>query len=201
MPVAILGEFLKSFLAIFIAVDVIAILPIFLSFVEGLSHDERRRVVVRSTLAATLTGLVFILVGRPLFNLMGITTADFQIGGGLVLLALAIFDIVVGKERRRAPAGDLGIVPLGIPLITGPATLTTVVALADLYGYPVVLTAFLLNMGIVFLTLWGGERLGRLLGPGGARAISKIMMIILAAIGIAMIRHGLLSAIEASLGK
>ncbi len=186
-------DFLKAFLAIFVAVDVIAILPIFLSFVEGLGHEDRWRVVVRSTLAATSTGLIFILIGRPLFNLMGITTADFQIGGGLVLLALAIFDIVVGKERRRAPAGDLGIVPLGIPLITGPATLTTVVALADLYGYPITLGAFLLNMGVVFGVLWGGERLGRLLGPGGARAISKIMMIILAAIGVAMIRNGLLT--------
>ena len=192
LAVSVLVDFLKAFLAIFVAVDVVAILPIFLSFVEGLSHEERRRVVVRSTLAATVTGLTFILVGRPLFNLMGITIPDFQIGGGLVLIALAIFDIVVGKEKRKAPRGELGIVPLGIPLVTGPATLTTVVALSDLYGYPVVIGAFLLNMAVVFGVFWGGERLGRLIGPGGARAISKIMMIILAAIGVAMIRNGIL---------
>ncbi|HOU36483.1 MAG TPA: MarC family protein, partial [Candidatus Omnitrophota bacterium] len=90
---------------------------------------------------------------------------------------------------------DLGVFPLGTPLITGPAVLTTTVIMIDGYGLVPTFVAVLVNMLIVWVTLVKADLLLRLFGQNGLRALAKIMYILLAAIGVMMVRKGILSTI------
>ena len=87
-------------------------------------------------------------------------------------------------------AGDFGVVPLGMPLIAGPALITTLIALDQTLGLAVVLAGLAANLAIVVAALLLSERLGRLLGTQGLRAVSKIIAMLLAAIAVNMIRRG-----------
>jgi multiple antibiotic resistance protein len=95
------------------------------------------------------------------------------------------------EPRGLAEGGDGGVVPLGVPLIAGPAVITSSIVLVDLYGAAVTITALLLNLGVCWLVLESAPRILRVLGRTGARGISKIVSLLLAAIGVHWVRQGL----------
>jgi len=139
-----------------------------------------------------MVGAVFLFGGRPLFNLLNITVEDFKIAGGLLLLVLAILELV----REERPSQHLeqamvGVVPLGVPLISGPAVLTTLIILKDQQGLLPTGLAFLAIMVIVGLAFSYADALLRVLGPAGTKALSKVTALILAAIAVMMIRVGI----------
>ena len=123
------------------------------------------------------------------------TVGDFQVAGGVVLLVLSIYDLLHPETPLRQSGARLGVVPLGIPLIVGPAVLTTLLTVARTHGYLVTLVAFVLNLAIVWAALRWASLLGRLLGEAGARAVAKVFALILAAIGVTFIRRGLMAAL------
>src|SRR5581483_12208829 len=123
------------------------------------------------------------------------TVGDFLIAGGLVLLVLAVTDLVAGGGHEgRGIAGhpDLGVVPIGTPLLAGPATLTTLVVLADRYGGVVTALSLLANLLIAWRLFAGAEALTRRFGQNGLRAASKVVSLLLAAIAVRFIREGIL---------
>jgi multiple antibiotic resistance protein len=87
---------------------------------------------------------------------------------------------------------DVGVFPLGTPLITGPAVLTTILMMRDAFGIRLTFVSLVINMIIVWITLVRAESIIRLIGTSGTRAFSKIMYILLAAIGVMMIRKGIM---------
>jgi len=179
-----------TFIPLFVAIDIVAVLPLFLSLTRDLSVRGQRRVVRDSVITALLVGIVFIAMGEGIFSILGITNDDFKIAGGLVLLAFAVLELIRRNESRRQPAGKPGIVPLGVPLIVGPAVLTTLIVLVDHYGIAVTVIAFLLNLLIVGLVLRKSAAVVAALGTGGIIAISKVMALLLASIAVMMIRIG-----------
>lgn len=179
-----------TFIPLFVAIDIIAVLPLFLSLTRELSVRRQRRVVRDSVITALLVGIVFIAMGEGIFSILGITNDDFKIAGGLVLLVFAVLELIRRNENRRQPAGKPGIVPLGVPLIVGPAVLTTLIVLVDHYGITVTVIAFLLNLLIVWLVLSKSVAVIAVLGEGGIIAISKVMALLLASIAVMMIRIG-----------
>lgn len=179
-----------TFIPLFVAIDIIAVLPLFLSLTRELSVRRQRRVVRDSVITALLVGIVFIAMGEGIFSILGITNDDFKIAGGLVLLVFAVLELIRRNENRRQPAGKPGIVPLGVPLIVGPAVLTTLIVLVDHYGITVTVIAFLLNLLIVWLVLSKSAAVIAVLGEGGIIAISKVMALLLASIAVMMIRIG-----------
>jgi small neutral amino acid transporter SnatA (MarC family) len=120
-----LKNILLSFIPLFVAVDAIGVLPIFISITGGLEKNERTKIILQSMVTASCLAIGFILVGKLVFRVLGITISDFMIAGGAILFCLSIIDIVNPVKRRRIPSKDLGAVPLGTPLIVGPAVLTT----------------------------------------------------------------------------
>ena len=154
-----------------------------------------RRGAVRPGLAR-VDGLVPApVVGEPtiqsIFAAVGITTSDFQIAGGLILFILAARDLVhSAAEEPTKLADDFGVVPLGMPLIAGPASITTLILLAQTLGFAISLAALAVNLGLVVLAFAYSERLVKLIGATGLRAISKIVSMLLAAIAVNMIRKG-----------
>jgi multiple antibiotic resistance protein len=181
----------NTFIPLFVAMDVFAVVGIFVSLTEEMSHPERKEIVRDSVLTALFVGLGFMALGEAAFRILGITVDDFKIAGGLILLVIAILDIVNPQSRTKLPGGKLGIVPLGVPLIVGPAVLTTLLVLVDHYGTVPTIICFLLNLLVVWVSLANAERLVRTFGKGGIIAISKLMLLLLAAIAVMMIRIGL----------
>jgi len=131
------------------------------------------------------------LLGKAVLLFLGITVADFQIAGGLILIGLAGLDLLAREPRAPIEAADVGVVPLGVPLIVGPAVITSTIVLVDLDGVGMTLLALLANLGICWVVLAHVSRVERLLGRTGARALSKIVSLFMAAIGVRLIRQGL----------
>jgi multiple antibiotic resistance protein len=184
-------NFLMAFVPVFFAVDAPGVLPLYMGLTEDMDRDERRRVLRQSLLTALIVAAGFIFFGKSIFALMGITVEDFQVAGGVLLFIIAAMDLVTeAKYTRRMPA-TVGAVPLGTPLIIGPATLTMALMLTGVYGLWETLAAVVVNIAVAGVIFMGADGLTRLLGPAGSRAVSKVASLILAAIAVMMIRKGL----------
>jgi len=184
-------NFALAFVALFVAVDVLGVIPLYLSLTGGLSADERRRLPRQSTLTATAVALGFLLVGNAVFRVLGISVADFQVAGGILLLVLSVHDLLSSGTAAPAAARTVGAVPLGTPLIVGPAALATLALLVQSYGYPVTLIALAANMALAFVVLSQADRVGRIFGPAGSEVIAKVANLLLAAFGVSLMRRGL----------
>jgi len=191
----ILQEFGLTFVPLFVAMDAIGVLPILLPLTQDMEVRERRRVIRLAVLTALGLGLGFVAIGKGIFLFLGIEVADFLIAGGLILLLLAAKDLITGKmmEAEASVGADMiGVVPLGTPLVVGPAVLTTLLILIDLYSIVIVIVSFIINLAIAWLLFAQANRVVAFLGQGGVRATSKVVGLFLAAIAIKMIRQGVL---------
>jgi multiple antibiotic resistance protein len=196
-------EFLKpyilSFIPLFVAVDAIANIPVFLSLVEHASKPARKKIILDAVITATAVAVIFMFVGKWVLSLLGVTIPDFQIAGGVLLFVIAVRLLLPGAQKSILTSGhdkDLGVFPLGTPLITGPAVLATTLMIRNNYGVLVTLVAVGLNMFFVWVTLVKADKIIKVIGPSGTRAFSKIMYILLAAIAVMMIRHGITGALR-----
>lgn len=184
---------LLSFIPIFVAVDAIGNVPIFVSMIEGVKGQNRRRIIRDAVTTATTMSIIFMIAGKYILRLLGITISDFQVAGGAFLFIIAVRLLFPGAEKKYNLLGgdrDIGVFPLGTPLITGPAVLTTTLMMVDKYNILITLVSVILNMFIVWFSLVKAETIMNAIGPSGTRAFSKIMYILLGAIGVMMIRHG-----------
>ena len=180
-----------AFIPLFVAVDAIGVLPIFVLLTQGLKRQEKSKIILQSIITALCVAIVFIFLGKAVFKFLGITVGDFMVAGGAILFCIAIIDILNPGKQRRIPAKELGIVPLGTPLIVGPAVLTTSLMIIAEYGMNATLISVFANIllaGAVFLF---SEILLKGLGEAGAKALSKLMSLLLAAIAVMMIRKGI----------
>ena len=129
-------------------------------------------------------------LGKLIFQALGITVADFQVAGGIILLAFAVRDLLdVGGEKRPTTEA-FGIVPLGMPLIAGPALLTALLVLVDSVGTIYTLTSLIVNLVIVAVVFRYADRLTKWMGKQGINGISKLVSLLLAAIAVSLIRRG-----------
>ena len=188
-------DFLLAFIPLFVAVDVVALVPIYLGIGMPLDEAARRRLVVEATLTAAAVGLGFLLIGDAVLYFLGVTVGDFQIAGGLLLLVLSIYELIHPELPLRQPGAHPGVVPLGIPMIVGPAVLTTLLTVARTHGYTVTLIAFALNLVIVWIALRWASLIGRVLGEAGCRASAKVFNLVLAAIAVTFVRRGVMAAL------
>jgi len=187
--------YLLSFIPIFVAINILGILPIFLSLTAEMSEVEKKKNIVESVITATSIAIIFMLVGKLIFLIMGITVADFKIGGGILLLILSVNLLLPGvSSAREKQYQDAGIFPIGTPLITGPAVLTTTLVLTDAFGMFATFISLVLNMLISWIALVNSDRISRTIGLNGMRAFSKVGDIFLTAIAVMMIRSGIQEA-------
>lgn len=188
----ILSPYILSFIPIFVAVNAVGNIPLYLSLTEGMEPKERHKVAIKSIIIATAIALVFIFIGKFILRLMGVSVFDFQIAGGILLLILSVNLLLPGEEKRGPATTDVGIFPLGTPLITGPAVLTTILVLRDAFGWIPTIVSFVLNMAIALASLIWADFFVKIMGKGGSRAFSKVADIFLAAIAVTMIRNGII---------
>ena len=183
-------KFLLAFIPVFVAIDPIGLVAIFMGLGTGASHEHRRRQAFLGLFTGVLVAAGFIFLGKAIFAALGITVADFQVAGGLILLALAVRELVGFGRADRDADKEFGVVPLGMPLIAGPALLTALLILIDSVGVVFTLLSLIVNLAIVEIALCNADRFARLMGRQGLRGVSKIIALLLAAIAISLIRRG-----------
>ena len=185
-----LKNFLLAFIPLFVAIDPIGLVAIFMGLGTSASHEDRQRQAFLGIFTALLVAVGFVFLGKFIFAALGITVADFQVGGGLILLVLAVREIVSIGPQDRGGSDEFGVVPLGMPLIAGPALLTALLILIDSVGLLFTLLSLLVNLALVAIALCNAERFARWMGRQGLRGVSKIVALLLAAIAISLIRRG-----------
>ena len=183
-------EFWHACVPLFVAFDGIGVLPVFWGLSHGLNARQRRTAVTEAVVTSGLVAVAFLLVSRTIFVLMGLKLADIMIAGGAILFVLALRDTLL-PEKLAGTYPSPGVVPLGVPLLAGPAVLTMVLLLRDRYGWPVTLAALVANMGIIWAILRSSGWLMQRLGHQGAQVISKITSLILTAFGVMLVREGI----------
>lgn len=179
------------FIPLFVAFNVLGILPIFVSLTSEMGKPERKRVARQSILTGFLVSIGFLGAGKSVFALLGITVSDFQIAGGILLFIIAIVDLIFPEKTRTFPKETMGIVPIGIPLIVGPAVLTLLLMIVHTYGYFSTLLCLILNLVVVWLAFDQSHRVLGLMKEGGAKGIGKVSSLLLAAFAMMMIRIGM----------
>jgi multiple antibiotic resistance protein len=191
----VIRTLLLTFIPLFVAVDVVALVIVYLGIGMPLDEAARRRLVVEAAMTAAAVGLGFLLVGDAVLHFLGVTVGDFQVAGGVLLLVLSIYDLLHPDLPLRQPGAHAGVVPLGIPMIVGPATLTTLLTLARTHGYTMTLIAFALNLVIAWAALRWASLIGRVLGSAACRATTKVFSLVLAALAVTFIRRGAIAAL------
>jgi multiple antibiotic resistance protein len=183
-------KFLVAFIPIFVAIDPIGLIAVFM----GLAPNATREVRQRQGFLGVVTGLAvavgFIFLGKFIFRALGISVSDFQVAGGLILLGLAGHELIGGDERTRSASNEFGVVPLGMPLIAGPALLTALLILIDTVGVVFTIVSLVLNLALVQVGFCYARRVETLMGKQGLKGVSKLIALLLAAIAVSLIRRG-----------
>ncbi len=207
------ATFLATLVSIFAIVNPVGVIPTFVALTSNYSLRERRAVITKAVLVGAGVLLMFGLAGERIFDVFSITVPAFRIAGGILIFKVA-FDMLQG-ERPKADSNDqeladalerenIGITPLGVPLLTGPGAITTVMILVAtnttttdrLTIYGIVLLVFALS----FFLLSMGERLFQFMGRSGLQVFTRVMGLILAAIAVQFIINGLSAALPGLVG-
>lgn len=197
--------FVNAFAGLVSIMDPLGAVPIFLGMTRSRSNAETRRIVQVATATAGAALLVFAFFGTAILDLFGISIAAFRASGGILMLMMAI-EMMQGEPRRakHTPEEDaeavekenIAVVPLAIPLLVGPGTMSTVVLLSDkavsLRLHAVLLSAIAATIAVTWLCLRLSELVRRALGETGIRIASRIMGLILAALAVQFVADGML---------
>jgi multiple antibiotic resistance protein len=188
------SDLLSLFLPVFVAMDAVGVLPSFVQMTSTLKPDDRQEVLRYSVFTAGGVGLLFIPLGPLVLLALGLKTGDFQIAGGLLILVVALRDIVWDQKMSLGQGiKGAGVVPLGIPLLVGPAVLTTLILLRDRFSFLEVALCLIVNLLIAWVIFGYSARLIKWIGEPGARVSSKLAALLLSAYAVMMIRVGLFS--------
>jgi multiple antibiotic resistance protein len=195
-------SFWLCFVPLFVAVDAVGVLPMFMNLTEGVESRTLHRIIYQSVITAAVVGLFFLAVGRAVIELLGITVADFMVAGGCLLFVISMSDLLrAEKVQRRVDPESVGAVPIGVPLITGPAVLTTSILLVNEHGIIPTAGSFVINVLIAGVVFHLAETISRVLGNAGTKTASKIASLLLAAIAVMMVRKGIESFIHAQISN
>jgi multiple antibiotic resistance protein len=190
-----LRTFFAFFLPLFVAIDPVGLLPVFLGVTRGLSREQRRKAIFHAVAAAVIISVAFMFAGEALFRFLGVTDADFRIAGGVLLLVMSVYDILIPGKPAVDEHTTVGIVPLAMPLIVGPATMATILILAKRpEGYSMTTLSLAINFLILLAILLGSDLVVRVVGLSALSAFSKLVMVLLSAIGVNYILTGLAQA-------
>lgn len=185
-------SFVLCFIPLFVAVDAVGVLPLFMNLTEGIEQNKIKKIIIQSMITALIVALAFIAVGTATLKLLGITVADFMIAGGTLLFVISIRDMLsVEKNRYAVDLESMGAVPIGVPLITGPAVLTTSMLLVNEHNLFITSLAIITNILIAGGIFFMAPFIERAIGKTGSKTISKITSLLLAAIGVMIIRRGI----------
>jgi multiple antibiotic resistance protein len=199
-------DLLKPLVALLAIVNPVGVVPFFIHFTQNLSREERRRTIRISALTAFVVIALSAVAGIKIIEFFGISIASFQVGGGMLLLLSSLHMLNAqpaesGKDdlaegQNRADAGvSVAVVPLTIPLLTGPATISTVVIYAEktqTFLQHAVLVGYGVVIGLATYAAFAASgRIAKVLGRTGINVMTRLMGLILAAMAVELLADGL----------
>lgn len=183
---------MKSFIPLFVALDVLGVLPLYARFAADIDKKKQAIVLRESIATAFLITLGFTLLGNQILIYLNISIEDFLIAGGVILFIIAARDLAGGGKDDLAGKDDLfAVVPLGVPLLAGPALLTTSLIIFNTFGIFYVLVALILNLLVAGAVFRYSLLILRFVSRRWVEALSKLFILLLASIAIMFIRRGL----------
>jgi len=187
---AALEGFAEALVSLFIVIDPIGNIPLFLTLTKDMDSGERRRVFRTAVLTSIALLLILALLGRQILLFFNISLGEFMIAGGILLMIIAV-KILLGGWREEGPPESVGAVPLACPLIVGPGAVTTTIVLIGTVGFVNTLLAVVVNLSLVWLVLRFIEPINRFLGRAGSEVIARVMAILIASIAVGYVFRGL----------
>ncbi len=199
-------ELLKPLIALLAIVNPIGVVPFFIHFTQNLNRAQRRRTIQVSSFSAFVVIAVSALAGQRIIGFFGISIASFQVGGGLLLLISSLQMLhaqppqsrpvdVSGGDAKLDAGASIAVVPLTIPLLTGPAAISTMIIYAQRTRHwweEAMLVGYGVAVGIaVYLAFSASGRISRLLGRTGIDIMTRLMGLILAALAVEIMADGL----------
>ena len=183
---------LKAVVALFVIVDPIGNVPIFIALTRNLSPAQRSRTFRSAIIVSAALLLVFAFAGRLLLALFGISIHSFKIAGGLLLLIIAMKILITGswEEKEVTPEGA-GAVPVAFPLLAGPGAITTTMVMLQTFGILEVILAVIIVILLTSIVLISIERIYLFLGNAGSAVAARLMAIFIAAIAFQFMIEGL----------
>ena len=203
-------ESLKVFIALIALINPLGVLPMFISLTHDFSAQQKQRAIRTAALTVVAVVAVSALLGENIIRFFGISTASLQVSGGLLILLMALNMLnaqpggtkTTVEERDEAEHKDaIGVVPLGIPLLTGPGAMSTVIVMAHNakkpMDYAAIIGSGVVIAMLVWLTLQMAQPIARTLGRTGINIATRIMGLLVAAVAVEFIVDGLTAMIPA----
>jgi multiple antibiotic resistance protein len=204
-------QLLENTILLFVAVDPIALIPIFASLTQGLSKDDIKKIYIQATIVSFFVLSLFYIFGTAILDLMGISMSSFKIIGGLFLVAIAFQMVLEQRQTRRQNTAEvalddesiqsLAIFPLAIPLIAGPGAMTTALLIAEnnARNTTEILINFIPILIIIILVafaMWLSASLSKKVGPTIIIVVQKIFGILLGALAIEFVVAGIIESFK-----
>ncbi|HUJ24452.1 MAG TPA: MarC family protein [Myxococcales bacterium] len=204
---------LLSLSAIFVVVDPLGAVPLFLSMTSRESQAEKARTARRAALATFWILTVFALAGTLIFRVFGVTLGSFKVAGG-VLLLLTAFDMLraqptrtrtTPEEEQERAGDDIAIFPLAMPILAGPGSIATVLSLMGRAGHTLLVVPVILSIALTCVATWlmlrGGSHLEKILGVTRMNVLQRVSGLITSAIGVQFIFDGIKDAFPGLAGS
>ncbi len=201
-----LDAFTTALVAFFVTIDPLGLVPLCVALTAAMPPGERRRTVDRALLVATVVLLLFALAGEATLRVLGISIPAFRIAGGIFLFLVALEMVFERRrERREGAAGrrraeEVAVFPLAIPLVAGPAAMTSAILVGERYaavtgGRLAVLAALLLVLALTWLAFRLAQHLHGLVGGEPVAVLSRILGLLLGALAAQYVIDGVREAV------
>jgi multiple antibiotic resistance protein len=203
--VSVISDLVRAIIALFIIVDPLGNIPIFVGLTENVPETQRKRIYNTAVLVGTVLLLVFAFTGQLILNIFGLSIYSFEVAGGILLLIIAIRILISGtRESTSESPESIGAVPIAIPLLVGPGAITTIIfdlqvneqvyANTLLNGALLATTIAILAVVVVMALTWVILRyidgVYKVLGKTGSLIIARVMALLIAAIAVQYILTG-----------
>ncbi|WP_199325168.1 MarC family protein [Phormidium sp. FACHB-1136] len=204
----ILPLFVKAFLTLFVVIDPVGLVPLYLALVHDRSEEEQSQIAIRAVVVSAVILLAFGLTGAYVLHNLGISLQAFQMAAGVLLFKIALDMIFVHQERETQAEAeeaesrrDVSVFPLAIPLIAGPGSLASILVLSrestNYYlGLSVVLAAAAIVILLCYLFLLLSRPMAKVLGQIGINVVTRVLGVLLAALAVQYIVDGLLTLLQ-----
>jgi multiple antibiotic resistance protein len=188
----VFGELLKSTIALFVVLNPIGTVPLFIAITQNMRKEERKAVSKTAIITSGIVLVVFAIAGTEILRLFGITIFSFMIAGGVLLFIVAIELLTHGVWRFGGGTvpGESGVVPLAFPLLAGPGAITSVIISYQATGFVVTILSIAIVIGITYIILLFVNPIYRLLGRRGSMIITRVFAIFIAAIAVQYVIEG-----------
>lgn len=184
-------DLMKITIALFMVVNPLGNLPIFIGLTKNMDDSQRRKTFQLATITGLILLTLFSLVGQNILILFGISFDSFMIAGGILLLIVAVRLLITGGwSEQQTVSESVGAVPIGCPLLVGPGAITTSILNLQSSGIFITLFSVLLTFIIVWFILRFINPIYRVLGKNGSLVITRVMALLIASIAVQYVLNG-----------